>query len=53
MIELINEDGRVVKCIETSKEFNRLKEKGFKLKEEIKQEEKKPVRKRRTKKTED
>ena len=26
MIELINEDGRVVKCIETSKEFNRLKE---------------------------
>ncbi len=48
MIELINEDGRVVKCIETSKEFNRLKEKGFKLKEE-----KKTVRKRRTKKTED
>lgn len=56
MIELIKE-ARVIKCIENSIEFKRLQEKGFKIKEEIKEEEqetKKPVRKRRsTKKVED
>jgi hypothetical protein len=55
MIELIKE-GRVIKCIENSIELKRLQDEGFKIKEEIKEEQetKKPVRKKRTtKKVED
>ena len=48
MIELINEDGRIIKCTKTSQSYKRLIGLGYKEKTE---EVKKPVRKRRTTKS--
>lgn len=49
MIELINEEGKIIKCSKVSQSYKRLLSLGYKENtQEVKEETKKPVRKRRT-----